>query len=99
MAVARNIITRSGSWYSFGDLRIAQGRDNVRVYMKENPDFCAEVEKKLREDLLAQRAGAQAADDKWDDVGGGDETPDLQGHSIGAGSRVPCLFMAHGRLP
>ncbi len=75
MAVARNIITRSGSWYSFGDLRIAQGRDNVRVYMKENPDFCAEVEKKLREDLLAQGAGAQAADDKWDDAGGGDETP------------------------
>jgi recombination protein RecA len=74
MAVARNIITRSGSWYSFGDLRIAQGRDNVRVYIKENPDFRAEVEKKLREDLLAQGTGTQAADDKWEDAGGGDET-------------------------
>ncbi|MFZ5975551.1 MAG: recombinase RecA [Bacillota bacterium] len=56
MAVTRNIITRSGSWYSYGDMRIAQGRDNVRVYLKENPDFYAELEKKLREDLVANKA-------------------------------------------
>lgn len=56
MAVTRNIITRSGSWYSYGDMRIAQGRDNVRVYLKENPDFYAELEKKLREDLVANKS-------------------------------------------
>jgi len=57
LAIARNIISRSGSWYSYGDERIAQGRDNVRIYLKENPDFSAEVEKKLRDDLVQSREG------------------------------------------
>jgi len=56
LAIARNIITRSGSWYSYGDMRIAQGRDNVRVYLKENPEFYQEIEKKLREDLVQDDA-------------------------------------------
>ena len=51
IAIARNMITRSGSWYSYGDMRIAQGRDNVRKYMKDNPDFYQEIEDKVKEDM------------------------------------------------
>ena len=75
LAIVRNIISRSGSWYSYGDVRIAQGRDNVRVYMKENPEFYVEVEKKLREDLVQSKdakdpkkaGGADGRDDRAGD--------------------------------
>jgi hypothetical protein len=40
-------------------MRIAQGRDNVRVYLKENPEFYQEVETKLREDLVQGGAKGQ----------------------------------------
>jgi len=70
LAIVRNIISRSGSWYSYGDVRIAQGRDNVRVYMKENPEFYAEVEKKLREDLVQSRDGKDPKKE------GGADSPD-----------------------
>ncbi len=67
MAVARNIITKSGSWYSYGDLRIAQGRDNVRVHLKENPEMFYEIENKVREDMLGvaekEKSSTDAAKD------------------------------------
>ncbi|HCD42067.1 MAG: recombinase RecA [Bacillota bacterium] len=46
---ATNIITRSGTWYSYGDIRLGQGRENARNFLKENQDISWEIESKIRE--------------------------------------------------
>ncbi len=46
-----DIIQKSGSWYSYNGEKIAQGKDNVRIYMQQNPDFYTEVEKAVRNKL------------------------------------------------
>ena len=43
-----NIIDKSGSWYSYNDERIGQGRENAKVFLREHPDIAAEVESKIR---------------------------------------------------
>ena len=48
MAVARDIIRKSGAWFSYNDERIAQGRENARLYLKEHPDMREEVEAAIR---------------------------------------------------
>ena len=52
MGVANNLINKSGAWYSYGKDRIGQGRENVRQFLKENPDIAAEIETQLRELLF-----------------------------------------------
>jgi len=51
MAANKGIIEKSGTWYSYGDLRIGQGRDNAKQFMQDNPEMMAEVDKKVREEL------------------------------------------------
>ncbi|MGI6706886.1 MAG: recombinase RecA [Clostridia bacterium] len=48
MAVEKDIITKSGSWYSYGDQRIGQGRENARQFLKENEEIAKEIERKVR---------------------------------------------------
>ena len=48
MAVNMDIIEKSGSWFSYNGDRIGQGRENVKKYLKENPEVLADVEKKVR---------------------------------------------------
>jgi recombination protein RecA len=48
---AMDIITKSGAWYSYGEHRLGQGRENVKDFLKENPDIAMEIEKKIRESL------------------------------------------------
>ena len=48
-AVEFDIIKKSGSWFSYDDMKIGQGRDKVKLYLIENPTVCDEVEKKIRE--------------------------------------------------
>jgi recombination protein RecA len=43
------IIAKSGSWYSYGDIRLGQGRENAKQYLVENPDLCREIENKIRQ--------------------------------------------------
>jgi recombination protein RecA len=45
------IIDKSGSWLSYGDMRIGQGRENAKQFLKENPELAAEIERKVREHL------------------------------------------------
>ena len=48
VAVAADIIQKSGSWYSYNDSKIGQGKDNVRLFLKENPEMYDEIEEKVR---------------------------------------------------
>jgi recombination protein RecA len=51
LAVDRNIVEKSGAWYSYGKERIGQGRENARVFLKEHPETMTEIEVKLREEV------------------------------------------------
>ena len=42
------VVDKSGSWYSYGDQRIGQGKENVRKFLKENRDMADEIEAKIR---------------------------------------------------
>ena len=50
------IIDKSGSWYSYGDDRIGQGKENVRAFLKENPEISADIEARIRASLLPAKA-------------------------------------------
>ncbi len=51
MAVNLDIIEKAGSWFSYNGERIGQGRENVKKYLKENPEILEEVEEKVRENF------------------------------------------------
>ena len=47
LAVQQDIVDKRGSWYVYGDTRIGQGRENVRTFLRENPDILAEIETRV----------------------------------------------------
>ena len=51
LGVKHGIVDRAGAWYSFGDTRIGQGRDNARVFLKENLDIANEIETGIRDKI------------------------------------------------
>lgn len=51
LAVSMDIIDKSGSWFAYKDEKIGQGRENVKNYLKENPDIMTEVEGLIREKM------------------------------------------------
>jgi len=59
LGVASGILSKTGSWYSYGDERLGQGKDNARIFLKQNPDIAREIEQKIKEHygLTAQPQG------------------------------------------
>jgi recombination protein RecA len=55
LGTQNNIIEKSGAWFSFKDTRLGQGRENVKRFLKENPDIAREVEEQLRAKLNLTR--------------------------------------------
>jgi len=51
IGVEHRLVQKSGSWYSYGDVRLGQGREMARAFLKENEDVCAELEYKVRSAL------------------------------------------------
>ena len=64
IAVELDIIHKSGAWFSYGEQRIGQGRDNARQYITNNPDFAREVEEKVRRSDAFKPKKAGAGDKK-----------------------------------
>ena len=52
LAVKLEIMEKAGAWYSYNGTRIGQGKDNVRIFLQDNPDIAASLEKEIRERLL-----------------------------------------------
>ena len=52
IGVAHGMIDKAGAWYSYAGERIGQGKENVRIYLKEHPDIAEEIEGKIRDKLL-----------------------------------------------
>lgn len=55
LGVKCNLIDKAGAWYSYNGDRIGQGKENVRVFLKENAEIAQEIEGKIREALLPKR--------------------------------------------
>jgi len=53
-AVSMDIIHKSGAWFSYGDQRIGQGRENTRKFLKENPELAKEIDALVRAEMLGQ---------------------------------------------
>lgn len=64
LAVNHDIIQKSGTWFSYGDERLGQGRENVKKYLLENPELMEEIEYKVRKALGLIKEPAEQADDK-----------------------------------
>lgn len=48
LGIKAGLVEKSGSWFSYGDIRIGQGRENAKNFLKENPDIAVELEDKIR---------------------------------------------------
>jgi len=48
LGVKAGVVEKSGSWFSYGDQRIGQGRENAKQFLKDNPDIADEIEAKIR---------------------------------------------------
>lgn len=62
LAAKLNIVQKSGTWYSFGEERLGQGRENVKNFLKENAEFSQKIEALVKKQL--GMTGENAADDK-----------------------------------
>ncbi|MDO8825537.1 recombinase RecA [Methylophaga sp.] len=60
LGVNENIVEKSGAWYSYDGNRIGQGKDNVRVYLKEHPEMAKEIEAKIRAVMLPKNIKVSA---------------------------------------
>ena len=60
LASQYKVIQKTGAWYSYGDMRMAQGRDNARLFLKDNRELCDQIEAQLRGMLEQERAKAAA---------------------------------------
>ena len=52
LGVKEGLVDKAGAWYSYKDDRIGQGKDNVRVFLKENPEIANEIEEQIRAKIL-----------------------------------------------
>jgi recombination protein RecA len=57
--VERDIVDKSGAWYSYNKERIGQGKDNARQFLKENPAIAADIESRIR--AISQTHGLPVA--------------------------------------
>ena len=55
LGVEYNVIAKSGSWFSYNDQKLAQGREGTKQLLKDNPELCEEIEAKLRDALKAAK--------------------------------------------
>ncbi|MBR4711858.1 MAG: recombinase RecA [Clostridia bacterium] len=61
LAVERNLIQKSGAWFSYKDQRIGQGRENTRKYLRDHPEVTDEIDAVIRRELFADGTAADAA--------------------------------------
>jgi recombination protein RecA len=67
LGVEHDIVNKSGAWFSYGQTRIGQGRENAKVFLKENPEIANEIDQRVREALGTRGVGAGSdSDDNGD---------------------------------
>ncbi|HET7558639.1 MAG TPA: recombinase RecA [Limnochordia bacterium] len=72
VAAEIDVVQKSGAWFSYGDIRLGQGRENAKEYLKTNPELCDEIEKRVREHFGLTKPALDGADAAAADDEGGD---------------------------
>ncbi len=68
LGVQIGTVQKSGAWFSYGDQKLGQGKENARQFLKEHPELASEIERRIREVLLPARGVAQSSLPTGDDL-------------------------------
>ena len=75
VGVKEEIVQKSGAWFSYGDIRLGQGRENAKIYLKENPEVALDIENQIREkynlplaELAKEDASNETKDEKANEI-------------------------------
>ncbi|MEZ5473214.1 MAG: recombinase RecA [Marinicella sp.] len=63
LGVTHNLVSKAGAWYSYGETRIGQGKENAKQYFKEHPEDAAELEQKIRDIMLPKPQNAELVEE------------------------------------
>ncbi len=77
-AIEFDIIKKSGSWFSYDDMKIGQGRDKVKDFLKDNADICNEIEEKIRAEFAKNSSKFDEMEEKLSSGSGGSEGESLE---------------------
>lgn len=72
-AVDEGIIDKAGSWFSYGDEKLGQGREKVKTYLEENTDIMNEIEAKIRQKLTEDPSAIHSASDDEEEIQSSDD--------------------------
>ncbi len=99
LGVEADIINKSGAWYSYGDERVGQGRDNARAFLEEHPDILAAVELKLLQNhgLIEEDQPAAAEADETKAAAGPPQRPSRAVRANARGRTEPVFRTATRR--
>lgn len=64
IGVNLDVLKKSGAWFYYGDMRLGQGRENVKTYLQQNPELMAEIEEKIRIKMKENASSKTGSDDK-----------------------------------
>ena len=67
LGVESEVITKAGAWFSYGDVRLGQGRENTKAFLQDNPELAMEIETKVKDVLGMRGIAAVDADGASDD--------------------------------
>lgn len=85
LAASIDVVNKSGAWYAYNGNKIGQGRENAKQFLKDNPDICREIEKKVRENFNLDGAKKEEALPEQDDFQGKPaDKPDRKGKAAKA---------------
>jgi recombination protein RecA len=73
LGVENEIVQKAGAWFSYGDVRLGQGRENAKSFLKESPDLTKEIEEKVRTALMASGARLGSSGSSGGNGRGGDD--------------------------
>lgn len=68
LAANIDIVNKSGAWYSYGDIRLGQGRENAKVFLKENPALLEEIEMAVRNHYGVNHATVEGSEENLEEV-------------------------------
>jgi len=89
MAVESNVVDKSGAWYSYGEIRVGQGREKAKEFMRENPDLFAEIRAKVMDIRAPKPKKQDPAQDPAENIAEEDEKGGGEGGGQdGAGERI-----------
>jgi recombination protein RecA len=68
LGVKAGLVEKSGAWFSYDSIRIGQGRENAKIYLRENPDVCERLEKAIRANTAGVAEQMMTGPDADDDL-------------------------------